>query len=338
MWPLLRPRPPHLGASLALPLPSHTLFWSIASKTHSSLTKTLQTTLRETTASRVTVPIDGEGLGLRPGKGCLCSEPPPGLKSRSLAPSPSEELLYLQAHVFASPLVSLAAPVPTSTPQPHRNLSLRHCSCQVLLPSLVRPFSPCYVHVLPHISGNGNWEPQTGPSSKGQTGPWPLGGVRAKGAGLGVEAAPPPTGPSWRPRPQDAHLPCRLSLSPHTLPAGGSPALLAQGQTPLLGPIVASSSLLVNQPLCNNVTVMSGGGVPPAGIPPAAAHGAASQSHWAPASPTKGPEGDLSSLQICSKPIHGLHHAQDADPTSEGLALLTTHSTLLLHLGTQFAK
>lgn len=33
-WSLLRSQPPHLGASLALPLPSHTLFWSIASNIH----------------------------------------------------------------------------------------------------------------------------------------------------------------------------------------------------------------------------------------------------------------------------------------------------------------
>lgn len=84
---------------------------------------------------------------------------------------------------------------------------------------------------------------------------------------------------------------------------------------------------------------MSGGGVALAGVPPPAAQGAASQSHWALGPPQRTQrESFLTPNETCSSPSRGLHHAPDADPVSEGLTLLSTHPTLLLQPGTPSAK
>lgn len=56
---------------------------------------------------------------------------------------------------------------------------------------------------------------------------------------------------------------------------------------------------------------------------PPATLGANSQSRWA-LSPIRDPERGLSNTKICSRPVRGLHHAQDKVPVSEGLALLST--------------
>lgn len=134
-------------------------------------------------------------------------------------------------------LISLAAPVPTSTLNPTETCphdivprGLTRIPGQAISPMLC----PCPPPPCP-LPADALRERRPGASDRsrqqGTDGSVALGWRQGQGAGLGVAAAPPPTGPSQRPCLGSAHLPCRLSLSPHTLPAGGSPALLAQGQT-----------------------------------------------------------------------------------------------------------
>lgn len=232
----------------------------------SSLTKTLQRTLGETTTFRVTAPSRRRGTEAQtrqamsllrattrphtqvPGS-LQPSAPPPGL------PPPRPLSPWL--------------PGPHLHPPTHRNVSLLHCSTRSdpipgrTIPRTLGPLppSPC---PLPHLRV---WSLGR-PAARGRQtqGPGVAQGPRELELGGGGEAVP--TGPSGGAA--LGTLTCPVgSPSPLTLsPLVGSPPLLAQGQTQLLGPLIASSSLLVNQPLRNNVTVMSGGGAPTWGRDP----------------------------------------------------------------------
>lgn len=67
-------------------------------------------------------------------------------------------------------------------------------------------------------------------------------GLRDLGLVLEAPASLHPQGPARQSCPRGTHLPCRLSLSPHTFPAGGVSSLVSPRSDPLLGPIITASS------------------------------------------------------------------------------------------------
>lgn len=74
-------------------------------------------------------------------------------------------------------------------------------------------------------------------------------GLRELGLVLEAPASLHPQSPARQSCHQGTHLPCRLSLSPHTFPAGGVSSPVSPRSDPLLGPIIiASRSLLVSPP------------------------------------------------------------------------------------------
>lgn len=135
------------------------------------------------------------------------------------------------------------------------------------------------------------------------------------------------------------HLPCRLSLSPSLSPLVGPPLLLAQDQGLLLGPIIiANHSLLVSQPWCNNVRVMSGGGVPASHPqllmgPPLGCCGALSPPHPPPR------ESFLTPRLVHNPPVVSITPSTKSRLWHLRIWLCSlSHPLFLLHPGTQFPK
>lgn len=161
-------------------------------------------------------------------------------------PHASEGPLCLQPHVFASLPVFWAVPVHPP-----------HCSHQVL-PTPLSPgvgisptLCPLPLHPVPLSKGQESkcWGRSQWPGPDRRVAPGVGLGLTELVLGLETPSSLPPQSPAREPCPQGTHLPCRLSLSPHTLPAGGVSSPVSPRSDLLLGPIIiASSSSLASQP------------------------------------------------------------------------------------------